>query len=190
MYSLSCWQTPIDRLLLSNDQQWTASVTLTDWAVCTLYSLVQVSIAGVRVVLQILICYRCSVDKDSKCVLFVYWHCAHYAYQLTLLMLRLVAHLPSPQPLGINYHRLDLLWLLTQLVCRPPAGGFEYRPDLTVWTVPSLNNCTRCPGIYCTSYILDSEKYNSWHRVSWVSLTSLLGSVHWHAGKFLLCNAL
>ena len=37
------------------------------------YSLVEVSVAGVRVLLQILIGYRCSVDKaaDSTCVLFV-----------------------------------------------------------------------------------------------------------------------
>ena len=39
------------------------------------YSLMEVSVSGVRAVLQILIGNRCTVDKaaDSTCVLVVYW---------------------------------------------------------------------------------------------------------------------
>jgi len=39
--------------------------------------------------------------------------------------------LPSPHPLGINYRSVNLLGLATpQLMRRPPASGFAYRPSL------------------------------------------------------------
>jgi len=63
---------PDPRRLSSRAQQWT--VRETD-RLGPVYSLMEVSVSGVRAVLQILISNRCSVDKaaDSTCVLVVYW---------------------------------------------------------------------------------------------------------------------
>ena len=116
------------------------------------YSLVEVSVSGVMVVLQILIGYRCSVDKARiqglwMCVFFVYWQhvCTRQAYQLIPLMLRLLSPLPSPHPFGINYCRVDLLGL--------PTPTFVQRISKVVKRSSIIG-----PAVYCI--VVSSGKFS------------------------------
>ena len=78
---------------------------------------------------------------------------------------------PSPHPLGINCHRLDLHGLPTHWHAGCPVGGFACRP--------SLNDRRSSVHLFLAQFeILDSEKFNSrYQAIFWVS--SLVNIPSW-----------
>ena len=138
------------------------------------YCLVEVSVTAVMVLLQILIGYRCSVDKATNfqrvCSFFIDttparptdWLISRCGWWVTF------------SPLT-NWELITVEWTYSgyqlQLARRLSAGGFAYRPSLND---PSIIG----QAVYCSlkysmarNSVLDTEKF---FRVSRVSLTSLI----------------
>jgi len=123
---------PVTRWLSSRAQQWT--VRETD-SLGHVYSLMEVSISGVRAVLQTWLVTDAVLIKQriqSACSFIdatparpTDWLHSHCGWWLTSP--------PRPRhPLGINYHRVDVLGLPTpNSRAGHKAGGFAYWPSLT-----------------------------------------------------------